>query len=154
PSSKNGRKETLTIKGSNLNNIKEISLQLPLNALVTVAGVSGAGKSSLVHGIISDILINGREKGKKAWSYKQCSVESSIEIERLLIVDQKPIGKNSRSTPASYLSIWDDIRKLFASTLEAKSRGWKNNFFSYNTGKGRCPECKGQGQIRLEMSFL
>jgi excinuclease ABC subunit A len=70
------------------------------------------------------------------------------------MVDQQPIGKTSRSTPASYLGIWDEIRKVFAETLEAKSRGWGPSYFSHNTGKGRCPVCKGQGELTLEMSFL
>jgi excinuclease ABC subunit A len=81
-------------------------------------------------------------------------VSSSTPIERFLVVNQQPIGKTSRSTPASYLGIWDEIRKLFAETLEAKSRGWTASYFSHNTGKGRCPTCKGQGELTLEMSFL
>ncbi|MBN8549221.1 MAG: excinuclease ABC subunit UvrA [Deltaproteobacteria bacterium] len=145
--------ETLKITGATRNNIHNLDLKLPLLCVTTVAGVSGAGKSSLVHGIISDGITHG--KGEKTrWKYAGSSIESSTPIERIITVDQKPIGLNSRSTPASYLGIWDDVRNLFAQTIEAKARGWQPSFFSYNTGKGRCPECKGQGQVKLEMSFL
>jgi excinuclease ABC subunit A len=127
-----------------------------LRSLVTVAGVSGAGKSSLVHGVIVEALDEPRSAaGKKTkGASAQNSVESTLPVERLLVVDQQPIGKTSRSTPASYLGIWDEIRKIFAETLESKSRGWGASFFSHNTGKGRCPVCKGQGELTLEMSFL
>jgi excinuclease ABC subunit A len=91
---------------------------------------------------------------EQEWHYDGNSVKSSAAIKRLMLVDQKPIGKNSRSTPASYLGVWDDIRKLYAQTSEARARGYQVGFFSYNTGKGRCQSCKGIGQIRHEMSFL
>jgi excinuclease ABC subunit A len=106
-----------------------------------------------VHGIIVDAL-SGNSSSKKLFKSARGVIESSRDIERVLVVDQQPIGKTSRSTPASYLGIWDEIRKVFAQTLEAKSRGWGPSFFSHNTGKGRCPVCKGQGELTLEMSFL
>ena len=145
--------EKLTIRGATKNNLKSLNVTVPLRSLVTVAGVSGAGKSSLVHGVIGEALDGGADK-KGAFDGRHGSVETSLKIDRFLIVDQQPIGKTSRSTPASYLGIWDEIRKVFAETLEAKSRGWGPSFFSHNTGKGRCPTCKGQGQLTLEMSFL
>ena len=145
--------EKITIHAATKNNLKSLDVSIPLRSLVTVAGVSGAGKSSLVHGVIGDALDGGSDK-KGAFQGRYGSVESSLKIDRFLIVDQQPIGKTSRSTPASYLGIWDEIRKVFAETLEAKSRGWGPSFFSHNTGKGRCPTCKGQGQLTLEMSFL
>lgn len=145
--------ERITIVGASKNNLKALDISLPLQSLVTVAGVSGSGKSSLVHGVLGEALAGGADK-KGAFKGKYGGVESSLPIERFLIVDQQPIGKTSRSTPASYLGIWDEIRKVFAETLEAKSRGWGPSFFSHNTGKGRCPVCKGQGEITLEMSFL
>ncbi len=145
--------ESLQVVAGSCNNIKKLSVALPLKSLVTIAGVSGSGKSSLVHGIIADAL-SGSSRQKKVFKGTHGTVESSIEIERFLVVDQQPIGKTSRSTPASYLGIWDEIRKVFAGTLEAKSRGWGTSFFSHNTGKGRCPACKGQGELKLEMSFL
>ncbi len=145
--------ERLKIRGGTRNNISNLSIELPLGAIISVAGVSGAGKSSLVRGIVAETILHGKG-GETRWTMNGCSIESTLEIVRLIEVDQKPIGSTSRSTPASYLGVWDEIRALFAQTLEAKSRGWKNSFFSYNTGKGRCSECKGQGQIKLEMSFL
>ncbi len=148
--------DRISIRNATVNNLRNISLEIPLRSLVTVAGVSGAGKSSLVHGVIVEALDEPRSgAGKKTkGASAQNSVESTLPVERLLVVDQQPIGKTSRSTPASYLGIWDEIRKLFAETLESKSRGWSPSFFSHNTGKGRCPVCKGQGELTLEMSFL
>lgn len=144
---------TLQITSGNANTIQNLSIKIPLKQLVTVAGVSGAGKSSLVHGIIVETVLNG--KGDKAsWTTKAAKIKSDIDIERLLVVDQKPIGINSRSTPVSYLGIWDHIRSLYALVPEAASRGWTKSFFSYNSGKGRCQMCKGMGEITLEMSFL
>ena len=143
----------LSIAKANKNNLKDLSVKIPLQSFVTVAGVSGAGKSSLVHGVIGEALASGSDS-KGAFRGAHGPVSTSLDIERCLMVDQQPIGKTSRSTPASYLGIWDEIRKVFAETLEAKSRGWGPSFFSHNTGKGRCPVCKGQGELTLEMSFL
>lgn len=143
----------LLVHNAKKNNLRSISCTLPLQSLVTVAGVSGAGKSSLVHGVIVEAL-QGKQNSKGVYSTEHGSLESEHAIDRLLVVDQQPIGKTSRSTPASYLGIWDEVRSIFASTLEAKSRGWGPSFFSHNTGKGRCPTCKGQGELTLEMSFL
>lgn len=146
----------IAVKNACVNNLRNVSLDIPLQSLVTIAGVSGAGKSSLVHGVIVEALDEPKLSPGKSAAAKNSrgSVESSLPIERLLVVDQQPIGKTSRSTPASYLGVWDDIRKIFAETLESKSRGWGPSFFSHNTGKGRCPVCKGQGELTLEMSFL
>ncbi len=143
----------LNVRQATKNNLKNICVDIPLQRLVTIAGVSGAGKTSLVHGVIVDSLSTGKGS-KNSWKSKFGGVTSSPDIERLLLIDQKPIGKTSRSTPASYLGMWDEIRKIYASTLEAKSRGWTASFFSHNTGKGRCPTCKGNGELTLEMSFL
>jgi excinuclease ABC subunit A len=152
-SSESPAAERIEITGAKRNNLKNIDVVLPLKSLVTIAGVSGSGKSSLVHGVLGDALTSGFT-GAKPFKGQFGTVQSSCAIERTLIVDQQPIGKTSRSTPASYLGIWDEIRKIFAGTLEAKSRGWGASFFSHNTGKGRCPTCKGQGELTLEMSFL
>lgn len=145
--------ESLSISRGNKNNVRDLSLSIPLQSMVTVAGVSGAGKSSLVHGIIAETLQDGVAK---AGLYHSATgeIRSTIPVSKVITIDQKPIGANSRSTPASYLGIWDEIRKLYAATIEAKSRGWTQSFFSYNTGKGRCPECKGLGVIKFEMNFL
>lgn len=151
--SKGASPEILSVRNASKNNLQTISVDIPLKRLVTVAGVSGAGKSSLVHGLLVEALSGNTAK---AGVHKTPfgTVETPIAIDRLLVVDQQPIGKTSRSTPASYLGIWDEIRSIFAGTLESKSRGWGPSFFSHNTGKGRCPTCKGQGELTLEMSFL
>jgi excinuclease ABC subunit A len=143
----------LLLTKASKNNLKSLSCRLPLQSLVTIAGVSGAGKSSLVHGVVVEAL-SGKPSAKGVYTTDFGSVESELPVDRMLVVDQQPIGKTSRSTPASYLGIWDEVRAIFASTLEAKSRGWGPSFFSHNTGKGRCPTCKGQGELTLEMSFL
>lgn len=153
PSQPAASETQLTIRNGSCHNIRNISLELPLNRLIGVAGVSGAGKSSLVHGILLHTIQDGGDSTTK-WRLNDCSITSDVALERVLFVDQKPIGANSRSTPASYLGLWDQIRKIYAGTVEAKSRGWGPGHFSYNTGKGRCKECKGQGQIKLEMNFL
>lgn len=147
------RKPTLSIKNANKNNLKDLSCEIPLQSLVTIAGVSGAGKSSLVHGVIVDALSSVEPKDG-VYRTAAGTISTELPIDRLLVIDQQPIGKTSRSTPASYLGIWDDVRAIFSSTLEAKSRGWGPSFFSHNTGKGRCPTCKGNGELTLEMSFL
>ncbi len=143
----------LKIERGNKNYLKNFSLALPLNSVLTIAGVSGSGKSSLLHGLIYDTLSTSKDGGK-SWRSETAQISSTLDIARVLVVDQQPIGRTSRSTPASYLGIWDEVRKLFASSLDAKSKGYTASFFSYNTGKGRCPECKGLGEIRLEMSFM
>lgn len=143
----------LEVSGGTKHTIVDLKLRIPLGQLVTVGGVSGSGKSSLVHGIVGETLTLG-DRSENTWTYGPTTITSPHDISRVLLVDQKPIGINSRSTPASYLGIWDTIRKVFASTLEAKARGWTSSFFSYNTGAGRCTECKGQGQLTIEMNFL
>ncbi len=145
--------EHLSIEGATKNNLSKLDVTIPLNRLVVVAGISGSGKSSLVHGVLGEALACG-STAKGIYRGSHGVVTSSLPIERQLVVDQQPIGKTSRSTPASYLGIWDEIRKVFAETLEAKSRGWGPSYFSHNTGKGRCTVCKGQGELKLEMSFL
>jgi excinuclease ABC subunit A len=144
---------TLSIEHGACNSIKDLTLFAPLGSLVVVAGVSGAGKSSFLHGIVADTLRSTSES-PTTWERGAISIKSSLPIERVIEVDQKPIGANSRSTPASYLKIFDHVRTVFSGTNEARSRGWGPGFFSYNSGNGRCPECKGLGAVKLEMSFL
>ncbi|MGA1190941.1 MAG: excinuclease ABC subunit UvrA [Bdellovibrionota bacterium] len=139
---------------SNINNISALDVSIPLHQLVTIIGVSGAGKSTLIHEGLLPLAMEACENGLLDFNTDNASLTLSEEFERVLVVDQTPIGKNARSTPASYLKVFDEIRKLFATTIEAKSRGWTASFFSYNSGDGRCPECKGLGRIQLEMTFL
>ncbi len=143
----------IKIRNGAFNNINNLNINLPLNSLIVVGGVSGAGKSSFVHGIVENLLTHGSGNGQRKILGKM-QLDSTVEIERCVVVDQAPIGRTSRSTPASYLKIWDEIRKLFAALPEAKAQGDGASFFSYNSGKGRCPSCQGLGRIKLQMNFL
>ncbi len=156
----------LTVRGADLHNLQEVTASLPLHRLVAVTGVSGSGKSTLardvllanVYAIVVQRMTKaGRDNdaaGKRA-RWAGCSgVEGYETIDRVLEVDQTPIGKTPRSCPATYIGFWDTIRKLFADTLEAKARGYGPARFSFNTGEGRCPGCDGAGVRTIEMSFL
>ncbi|MDO9436213.1 excinuclease ABC subunit UvrA, partial [Hydrogenophaga sp.] len=156
----------LTVHGADLHNLQDVTATLPLHRLVVVTGVSGSGKSTLardvllasVQGIVIQRMTKaGRDAdaaGKRA-AWSGCSkVEGYETIDRVLEVDQTPIGKTPRSCPATYIGFWDTIRKLFADTLEAKARGYGPARFSFNTGEGRCPGCEGAGVRTIEMSFL
>ena len=156
----------LTVRGADLHNLQDVTAALPLHRLVVVTGVSGSGKSTLardvllanVYAIVVQRMTKaGRDNdaaGKRA-KWAGCSnVEGYETIDRVLEVDQTPIGKTPRSCPATYIGFWDTIRKLFADTLEAKARGYGPARFSFNTGEGRCPGCDGAGVRTIEMSFL
>jgi len=144
----------LSIKGANLHNLKNVDVNIPLRRLVAVTGVSGSGKSTLAR----DVLLTNVQAAvtrKSAQTWHGCeSLEGWEQIDRVLEVDQTPIGKTPRSCPATYIGFWDTVRKLFADTLEAKARGYGAGRFSFNTGEGRCPGCEGQGMRTIEMSFL
>jgi excinuclease ABC subunit A len=143
----------MRVKCAKFNNLKNIDVKIPLNQLVTFVGVSGAGKSSLLYGVIGSAISDGSRTSTKIKN-DRAEILLSEPIKNIVVIDHKPIGKNSRSTPVSYLEIWDDIRKVFAGSLEAKAKGYGQNFFSFNTGTGRCQSCMGQGTIDLEMGFL
>jgi excinuclease ABC subunit A len=157
----------LTVKGACLHNLKHIDVAVPLERLTAVTGVSGSGKSTLAR----DVLLAGVRRfvrqdarDKKAAAASRpvnshgpagcASLEGFGQIDRVLEVDQTPIGKTPRSCPATYIGFWDTVRKLFADTLEARARGYGPGRFSFNTGEGRCPGCEGQGMRTIEMSFL
>jgi excinuclease ABC subunit A len=159
----------LEIIGANLHNLKNVRVKIPLKRLVCVTGVSGSGKSTLVRDVLHENLKSlvgadrraarsAREHGApggRALPVKGCARISGLEhVARVLEVDQAPIGKTPRSCPATYVGFWDEIRKLFASTTEAKMRGYLPPRFSFNVASGRCPECEGQGRKKIEMSFL
>jgi excinuclease ABC subunit A len=146
----------LMLRGATLHNLRSVDLRVPLGLLVAVTGVSGSGKSTLARDVllanVQSALTGGRGKDTK-WS--GCtSLEGFEHIDRVLEVDQTPIGKTPRSCPATYIGFWDSIRKLFTETLEARARGYNAARFSFNTGEGRCPGCEGQGMKTIEMSFL
>ncbi len=149
-------KRRIRVRGAILHNLRRLDVAIPLERLVCVAGVSGSGKSTLVRDVLRanlQRLIQNRRK--KTPALRGCTALEGWEaVDRVLEVDQTPIGKTPRSCPANYVGFWDDIRQLFARTEEARIRGYGASRFSFNTGEGRCPECKGQGVKRIEMSFL
>ena len=142
----------LELRGACLHNLRDVDVRIPRARLSVVTGVSGSGKSSLARGVL---LASARALLGAEGAPRGCRALLGLDgIERVLEVDQAPIGKTSRSCPATYVGIWDDIRKLLADTLEARMRGWAAGRFSFNTGAGRCPSCEGQGAVRVEMNFL
>lgn len=145
---------SIEVINAHLHNLQNVKARVPLERLTVITGVSGSGKSSLARDILLDNLAN-LTRDKNGSSLHGCSaIKGWEQIDRVLEVDQTPIGKTPRSCPATYVGFWDDIRKLYASTNEAKIRGWNASRFSFNTGAGRCPECNGQGMRTIEMSFL
>ena len=156
----------LTVHGAQLHNLQNVTATVPLHRLVAVTGVSGSGKSTLARDVLlANVQAWVQQRSTKAGRDAMdagnapplvgCTGLSGFEsIDRVLEVDQTPIGKTPRSCPATYIGFWDTIRKLFAETLEAKARGYAAGRFSFNTGEGRCPSCEGAGVRTIEMSFL
>ena len=156
----------LKLTGAQLHNLQNVNVDVPLQRLVAITGVSGSGKSTLARDVLLtnvQALVQQRstqsgrvaqEMGKRVPLTGCAEVRGYEVIDRVLEVDQTPIGKTPRSCPATYIGFWDTIRKLFAETLEAKARGYGPGRFSFNTGEGRCPSCEGQGMRTIEMSFL
>ena len=154
------------IFGARLHNLQTLDVDVPLQRLVVVTGVSGSGKSTLARDVLlTNVAAAVAQRNTKAGrdsmdaghypTWVGCRAVSGFEgVDRVLEVDQTPIGKTPRSCPATYIGFWDTIRKLFAETLEAKARGYAPGRFSFNTGDGRCPTCEGQGLRTIEMSFL
>ena len=144
----------LALHGASLHNLQRIDVRIPLHRLVAVTGVSGSGKSTLARDVLlANVAALVGTRGRSALT-GCAALEGWQAVDRVLEVDQTPIGKTPRSCPATYVGFWDAIRKLFAETLEAKARGYAPNRFSFNTGEGRCPDCEGQGVRTIEMSFL
>ena len=150
--------EALRIENATLHNLHKVSLDIPLRRLVAVSGVSGSGKSSLIRGVLFDNLrqaLRARNTRRKQADWGGCAALLGWEgVDRLLQVDQTPIGKTPRSCPASYIGIFDIIRKLFADTVDARLRGYGPGRFSFNVAGGRCETCAGNGMRRIEMNFL
>jgi excinuclease ABC subunit A len=149
----------LWVRGACLHNLQHQDVGFPLKRLVAVTGVSGSGKSTLAREVLMPTLqaalaSRKAKQGADPVAVGCVKMEGSESIERVLEVDQTPIGKTPRSCPATYIGFWDDVRKLFAETLDAKAKGYTAARFSFNTGEGRCPDCEGQGMQTLEMNFL
>ncbi|MGY9074817.1 MAG: excinuclease ABC subunit UvrA [Acidimicrobiales bacterium] len=146
-------KERLTIVGARENNLREIDVEIPLGCFVAVSGVSGSGKSSLINGILYRSLMQ-RIYRSKAVPGLHTKIEGWEGLDKVIDIDQSPIGRTPRSNPATYIGVFDHIRKLFASTNEAKVRGYLPGRFSFNVKGGRCEACAGDGTIKIEMHFL
>lgn len=148
-----GNGEKIRVTGASENNLKNISVDFPLGKFVAVTGVSGSGKSTLVNEILKKALAQKiNRNSSKPGRFK--TITGYEAIEKLIDIDQSPIGRTPRSNPATYTSVFDDIRDLFAKTNEAKVRGYKKGRFSFNVKGGRCEACKGDGIIKIEMHFL
>ncbi len=143
----------IEITGAMQNNLKNIDVRFPLGILTCVTGVSGSGKSTLVNEILNKGILKEKE-GLKETVGTHRSLTGSWLVDRVEHVDQSPIGKSSRSNPVTYMKIFDDIRNLFAQTSEARARGWKAGYFSFNIPGGRCETCAGEGSVHIEMQFL
>ena len=156
----------LSVTNASLHNLKDVSITVPLHRLVAVTGVSGSGKSTLARDVLltnvyAAVMQRSTKAGRDADdtgkhpAWTGCErIDGYRVVDRVLEVDQTPIGKTPRSCPATYIGFWDTIRKLFADTLEAKARGYAAGRFSFNTGEGRCPTCEGAGVRTIGMSFL
>lgn len=147
------RKGKLKLTGAKMNNLKNVTLEIPLGTLSVVTGVSGSGKSSLINDTLAPVLSNRLNHAHRlAGPYKK--IDGIKGLDKAINIDQSPIGRTPRSNPATYIGLWDDIRNLFASTAESKARGYSPGRFSFNVSGGRCEACKGDGQIKIEMHFL
>lgn len=144
----------LEITGAHLHNLHNVQARVPIGRMSVVTGVSGSGKSTLAREVLLDNIARAvSQRQEPVW--QGCTGITGWEhIDRVLEVDQTPIGKTPRSCPATYIGFWNDVRKLFAETRDARMRGWTAARFSFNTGDGRCPVCEGQGLRTIEMSFL
>ncbi|WP_027930760.1 MULTISPECIES: excinuclease ABC subunit UvrA [Amycolatopsis] len=147
------KKRQLTVVGAREHNLRGVDVSFPLGCLVSVTGVSGSGKSTLVNDILATVLAN-KLNGARQVPGRHTRVRGLDHVDKLVRVDQSPIGRTPRSNPATYTGVWDHVRKLFAATTEAKVRGYQPGRFSFNVKGGRCEACAGDGTIKIEMNFL
>ena len=150
---RSGNGRSIEITGASENNLQDITARFPLGKFIAVTGVSGSGKSTLINGILKKAIAQKLNRNsEKPGKYK--TIQGIEYIDRLIDIDQSPIGRTPRSNPATYTGVFDDIRYLFAQTNEAKIRGYKKGRFSFNVKGGRCEACSGDGIIKIEMHFL
>ena len=146
-------KRQIKVVGARENNLKSVDVSFPLGTFTAVTGVSGSGKSSLVNDVLYEVLAN-KLNGAKGVAGKHTRVEGLDQLDKVVHVDQNPIGRTPRSNPATYTGVFDHIRKLFADTQESKARGYQQGRFSFNVKGGRCEACSGDGTLKIEMNFL
>ena len=147
-------KNHIYIKGASSNNLKNVSVKLPLFVLCAITGVSGSGKSTLITHTLTKLLKEkfGYVVEGGVGKFEEILVPESVRD--VVVIDQSPIGKTPRSNPATYIKVFDEVRKIFSQTKEAKKRGYKQGRFSFNVSGGRCEACRGDGTIKIEMNFL
>lgn len=148
-----GDGKAITVRGARQNNLKDIDVVIPLEQFVCVTGASGSGKSSLIHEIVQKQLVC-LLRDSRVLSGDHDTLEGHEHVSDVINIDQSAIGRSSRSNPATYIGIYDDIRKVFAETEDAKTRGFKTSTFSFNVKGGRCEECSGEGSITTQLSFM
>ena len=150
---KRDRNREVTVVGARENNLKDVTVSFPLGVLTAVTGVSGSGKSSLVNSILYQVLANRLNRARGVPG-RHKTVRGVEHLDKVVHVDQSPIGRTPRSNPATYTGVWDHIRKIFAAVPESKVRGYGPGRFSFNVKGGRCESCKGDGTLKIEMNFL
>jgi excinuclease ABC subunit A len=150
---RNGNGKSLKIVNATANNLKKVSVSIPLGLLVCITGVSGSGKSTLMTDVLHAALA-AKLMGARTHPGAHERIEGVEHLDKIINIDQSPIGRTPRSNPATYTGLWDEIRKLFAELPESKIRGYKPGRFSFNVHGGRCEACQGQGELRIEMQFL
>jgi excinuclease ABC subunit A len=143
----------ITIEGASQHNLKSIDVKVPLGVLTCVTGVSGSGKSTLVNEVLLKAVANRLHRTRQRAGVHR-RIEGLDQLDKIISVDQSPIGRTPRSNPATYIGLFDQIRELFSKTQEARARGYKPGRFSFNVKGGRCEVCRGDGQIKIEMHFL
>jgi excinuclease ABC subunit A len=146
-------KRVISVVGAKANNLKNLTVNFPLGSFIAVTGVSGSGKSTLVNDILYNVLANALN-GAKLVAGKHTRITGLSQLDKVVHVDQNPIGRTPRSNPATYTGVFDHIRKLFAETSESKARGYQQGRFSFNVKGGRCEACSGDGTLKIEMNFL
>jgi len=148
----------ITVRNARLNNLKNVTVDLPLDCLVCVTGVSGSGKSSLITDtllpIVTASVVQQRDVATAAADARCDGVDGLSQIQRVVSLDQSPLGRSSRSCIATLCNVWNDVRRLFTKTREARARGFSSQHFSFNSGEGRCSDCRGSGTRNIRMSFL
>ncbi|MEY4504117.1 MAG: excinuclease subunit [Pseudomonadota bacterium] len=149
-----GQSDYINISGVTLHNIKDLSVALPLKNLTCITGVSGSGKSSLIIQTLLPVAREALNNARKAHKVAGVTIEGLDKLDKVIYLDQSPIGRTPRSNPATYTGVMDEIRGLFAETKEAKLRGYGIGRFSFNVKGGRCEKCQGEGEIKIEMHFL